>query len=192
MRGLRYNGDILRDYRNTASHYGGVYKEKWPLRYDPRDLSRVFFFDLYSEQWHELGWTHDTGEQLPFNEATLSFAKSLVVSRGGNAKSIDEVAESLNVLLNRMSTPSDRNRRERRLAAVNAMHAQQVRKDQPTLRKPVEEPDKEIELFVDGPIQGRRTTVSGDSTATAKEEIEFVPLRSIDEAMEDDDDSLGF
>jgi len=192
MRGLRYNGDILSEYRNVTSPYGGVHQGKWPFRYDPRDLSRIFFFDLYSEQWHELSWIHDAGERHPFNEATLSFAKSLVISRGGNIKSIDEVAESLNVLLNRMVTPSAQSRRERRLAAVNAMHAQQVRKDQPGAKKPVEEPDEEIDLFVDGVIQGSRTTVSGDSTVADKGQSTFVPLRSMNEALEDDDDELGF
>jgi transposase InsO family protein len=189
---LRYNGDILSDYRNRTSPYRGIHKGKWPFRYDPRDLSRIFFFDLYSEQWHELRWTHDDGAQHPFNEATLSFAKSLLISRGGNIKSIDEVAESLKSLLSRMSTPSEQSRRERKLAAINAMHAQQVRKDQPISRKPIEEPDAEVDLFVDGPIQGRRTTISDDSTVAEKDQFEFVPLRSMDEAMEDDDDELGF
>lgn len=192
MRGLRYNGSILGDYRNVTSPYGGVHKGKWPFRYDPRDLSRVFFFDSYSDRWHELRWIHDAGERHPFNEATLSFAKSLLISRGGNVKSIDEVAESLNALLNRLVTPSDKSRKERRLAAVNAMHAQQVRKDQPRSNNPVEEPDEEVELFVDGPTQGGRTTVSGDTTVTPNGDFEFVPLRSIEEAMEDDDDELGF
>lgn len=192
VRGLRYNGDILSDYRNVTSPYSGIHKGKWPFRFDPRDLSRIFFFDLYSERWHELTWIHDSGERHPFNEATLSFAKSLVISRGGNTKNIDEVAESLNILLRRLVTPSSQSRRERRLAAVNAMHAQQVRKDQPTSRKTVEEPDEEVDLFVDGPLQGNRTTISGSSAATDKDHLEFVPLRSVDEAMEDDDDELGF
>jgi len=192
LRGLRYNGDILKDYRNQTSPYGGIHKGKWPFRYDPRDLSRIFFFDFHSHQWHELSWTHDSGERHPFNEATLSYAKSLVISRAGNINGVDEVAESLNVLLNRLVTPSAQNRRERRLAAVNAMHAQQIRKDQPSLKKPLEEPDEEVDLFVDGLIQGARTTVSGDSAATDRGQSEFVPLRSMNEAMEDDDDELGF
>ena len=190
--GLRYNGDILRDYRNKKSSYGGVYKEKWPLRYDPRDLSRVFFFDLCGEKWHELAWVHDAGEQLPFNEATVSFAKSLVLSRGGNVSGLDEVAESLNSLLSRMATPTERDRRERRLAAVNAIHAQQVRKDQSAATRTMDEPDEAVELFIDGPLQGRRTTVSGDSAAAVTDASAYVPLRSMEEAMEDDDDALGF
>lgn len=192
MRGLRYNGDVLSSYRNQLSPYRGIHKGKWPLRYDPRDLSRIFFFSPHSEQWHELPWLHDDGGRRPFNEATLSYAKSLVVSRGGNVKNVDEVAESLNTLLRRLITPSDQSRKERRLAAVNAMHAQLARKANPRSANSIEEPDEEVELFVDGPIQTLRTTVSGDSGAIGNKVAELIPLRSIEEAMEDDDDELGF
>lgn len=191
LNGLRYNGDILNDYTNKKSPYTGVHNGKWPIRYDPRDLSRVFFYDTFSARWHELAWTHDSGEHRPFNEATLGFAKALLIARGGDSRDFDELAQSLNELLHRMLTPSDKDRRERRLAAVNAMNAQQVRKDQPATKASLPEPDVEENLFESGPITGPRTTVSEDSDpATADSNV--IPLRSIEEAMEDDDDDLGY
>lgn len=192
MNGLRYNGDILGDYRNRKSPYGGMHAGKWPIRYDPRDLSRVFFFDEFSQQWHELAWLHDAGTHRPFNEATLGFAKSLLLSRGGNAQNTDELAETISSLLHRMLTPSELDRHERRLAAVNALHAQSAHRDQQSSKHVfhIEAPDQEVELVTDGPISGLRTTVQSDSAVIT--EPDFATLRTLDEVMEDDDDELGF
>jgi transposase InsO family protein len=191
LRGLRYNADILHDYRNTQSSWGGVHAGKWPIRYDPRDLSRVFFFDEPSSQWCELQWTHDRSEERPFNEATLSFAKALLITRSGNASDVDELAEALNGLLDRMCTPSESDKKERRLAAINAMHSQQVQRDQPTLKRGKTAPDEEVLLVSDGPIEGKRTIFMEEKTQVATSD-DIVPLRTVDEAMEDDDDELGF
>jgi len=191
LRGLRYNADILHDYRNTRSSWGGVHAGKWPIRYDPRDLSRVFFFDEPSSQWCELPWAHDGAEERPFNEATLSFAKALLIRRGGNTSDVDELAEALNGLLDRMSIPSESDRKERRLAAINAMHSQQVQRDQPTSKGETTAPDAEVLLVSDGPIEGKRTIFMEEKTQVGTGD-DIVPLRTVDEAMEDDDDELDF
>jgi transposase InsO family protein len=191
LRGLRYNGDILNDYRNTKSPWGGVHAGKWPIRYDPRDLSRVFFFDDYSSQWYELLWTHDCGDGRPFNESSLSFAKALLIKRHGNPNDVDELAEAMNGLLDRMRVPSKTDRKERRLAAINAMHAQLARRDQPGNKRDKPAPDDEVPLVSEGPIQGGRTIFVEKKVQDGGSD-EIVPLRTIDEAMEDDDDNLDF
>jgi transposase InsO family protein len=191
LRGLRYNADVLHEYHNTQSSWGGVHAGKWPIRYDPRDLSRVFFFDEPSSQWCELQWTHDHGEERPFNEATLSFAKALLIRRGGNTSDVDELAEALNGLLDRMCTPSESDRKERRLAAINAMHGQLAQRDQPVLKGEKAAPDDEVLLVSHGPIEGRRTIFMEEKTEGSGSD-DIVPLRTVDEAMEDDDDELNF
>ena len=191
LRGLRYNADILKDYRQTKSPWAGIHAGKWPIRYDPRDLSRVFFFDEYSSQWHELCWTHDHGNNRPFNEASLSYAKSLLIKRGGNPSDVDELAETMNGVLDRMHTPSENDRQERRLAAVNVMHAQLVKRDQPMPKRTNSAPDDEVLLACDGPIQGPRT-IFKEEDEQHSESTDIVPLRTVDEAMEDDDDDIGF
>lgn len=189
LRGLRYNADILHDYRNTQSSWGGVHAGRWPIRYDPRDLSRVFFFDEPSSQWYELRWMHERGEERPFNEATLSFAKALLIRRGGNTSDVDEMAEALNGVLDRMCTPSASDRKERRLAAINAMHGQLAQRDQPVLKGEKAAPDDEVLLVSDGPIEGSRTIFIEEQTKHSIRD-DIVPLRTVDEAMEDDDDEL--
>jgi len=191
LRGLRYNADVLHDYHNTQSPWGGVHAGKWPVRYDPRDLSRVFFFDDYSSQWCEVQWTHDSGEARPFNEASLSYAKALLIKRGSNPFDVDELAEAVNGLLDRMCTPSETDRKERRLAAINAMHGQLVQRDQPIVKGEKAAPDDEVLLVSDGPIEGRRTIFMEEKTQVGGSD-DIVPLRTVDEAMEDDDDELDF
>lgn len=191
LRGLRYNADILHDYQNMQSSWGGVHAGKWPIRYDPRDLSRVFFFDEPSSQWCELQWTHERGEERPFNEATLSFAKALLIRRGGNTSDVDELAEAVNGLLDRMCTPSESDRKERRLAAINAMHSQQVQRDQPMIKAEKAAPDNEVLLVSNGPIEGGRSIFTEEKTKAGGSDDIF-PLRTVDEAMEDDGDELDY
>lgn len=188
FRGLRYDADILDNYTDKSSPYGGLYAEKWPIRYDPRDLSRIFFFDEDAARWYEIDWTHHNGENRPFNEATLSHAKALLIKRGGNPADIDELSESLNSLLDRIGSPDERSRKERRLAAINAMHASLAKKDAPAKTKAKPAPDAEVNLFVDGPTMGAPKIFD---EAPSQDDADIAPLRSIDEAMEDDDDAYG-
>jgi hypothetical protein len=138
-----------------------------------------------------LQWTHDRSEERPFNEATLSFAKALLITRSGKASDVDELAEALNGLLGRMCTPSESDKKERRLAAINAMHSQQVQRDQPIPKGEKTAPDEEVLLVSDGPIEGKRTIFMEEKTQVGTSD-DIVPLRTVDEAMEDDNDELGF
>ncbi len=104
VRGLRYDGDALNRYRNQDSSYGGVHGGNWPLRYDPRDYSRVFFQDPHDEEWHELEWVDAPPNVRPFNDTLLAHAKEKLLA--GNEKSraysSQELAEVLEEMFDRV------------------------------------------------------------------------------------------
>lgn len=58
LRGLRYDGRGLTAYRDRRSPYTGRHEGLWPIRYDPDDMSRVFFQDPDDHCWHTLRWIH--------------------------------------------------------------------------------------------------------------------------------------
>lgn len=129
VRGLRYDGQALNSFRKVTSPYAGKHKGKWPIRYDPRDLSRVFFLDPDTGLWNDLYRVGTANPHTPFNEATLSYAKALVVERGGNASNRDDVASALDALVSRIEGKELHGKEERRLAARRALHADQARRD---------------------------------------------------------------
>ena len=81
---LVYDGDILNDYRDMKSPYLGKPENegKWPIRYDPRDKSEVYFYDPSLDKWHTLYWTGALYPNRPFDDSTLAFAKLKVEERG--------------------------------------------------------------------------------------------------------------
>ena len=115
--GLRYDGEALNPYRNQSSPYGGLAQGKWPIKYDPRDLSCVYFQDPDSHEWATLSWCDAADSARPFTDATLGYAKALLRTRGGNVKNHEAIAEALNPLLARMAQDELRGREERKLAA---------------------------------------------------------------------------
>lgn len=127
--GLRYDGEALNGYRNRTSPYGGVNRGKWPVRYDPRDLSQVFFLDPKTGEWHALHRAGSRNPQIPFDDATLSHAKSLVKERGGNPRNHRALEGVLDALVERMERQEHEGREERRLAARRAIRAEQARHD---------------------------------------------------------------
>lgn len=71
MFNLRFDGDGIEPHRNRKSPYGGVHEGKWPIRYDPDDVSRVFFQDPENHTWHSLRWVHAADVPVPFSEEVL-------------------------------------------------------------------------------------------------------------------------
>lgn len=184
VRGLRYDGDILNDFRNQKSPYTGLNTGKWPVRYDPRDHSRVFFYDHTLRDWHTLLWIGHTEAPRPFDAAMLSHAKSLVVSRGGNPRDHDEMVITLNGLLDRMDVEVIAGRKERRIAAINAVQRGIVRRDQPRMNGLVG-PDAEssaVTTWLDEALD----LASGESGDNAGSPIPR--FRTVSEAMEEDDE----
>lgn len=153
LRGLRYNSEVLDEWRDLPSPYPNVHRGAWPIRYDPRDLSEVFFYDPTLQEWHAVPRHGASPVNRPFNDATLSYAKSLVISRGGTiaADRRQEMNQVLDDLLDRIAALEVEGRKERRLAAVHAMRtieAYEERKRAAPQRQvgSVMEPDAEADL----------------------------------------------
>jgi hypothetical protein len=79
VHGLRYDGPALRRYRNCKSPYTGRHEGQWPLRYDPDDISRLYFQDPEDHSWHELRWIHASDVPVPFSGEVLAYARRLAL-----------------------------------------------------------------------------------------------------------------
>ena len=112
VHGLRYNGEALTPYRNRTSPFTGVHAGKWPIRFDPDDVSRVYFCDPVDNAWHTLVWEHAADIGVPFSAETLAYAKRLALVAG---RHVDE-RRALAELLERFDAGLVRSPVERRLA----------------------------------------------------------------------------
>jgi hypothetical protein len=98
IRGLWYDGDVLEDYRGTASTRGGMHKGQWVIRRDPRDCRQVFFQDPVTHAWHALDWTGlpPSGQVPAFGDAR---ARDLLKKAAASGLKPKSDAELLPVLL---------------------------------------------------------------------------------------------
>lgn len=112
VNGLRYNGEGLCPYRNARSPYRGANPGKWPIRYDPDDITKVFFQDPEDGQWHALVWEHAAQIALPFSAEALAYARRLAVQTDRFADDRRVLAE----LLERWDAGLTANPTERRMA----------------------------------------------------------------------------
>ncbi|MHB1571801.1 MAG: Mu transposase C-terminal domain-containing protein, partial [Solirubrobacteraceae bacterium] len=129
LHGLRYDGPGLNAYRNRTSEITGPHAGKWPVRFDPDDIRRVFFQDPHSNEWHTLWWEHHSEIAVPFSAETLVYARRL-------ARQTDRFPDdrrALAELLERWDAGLTRNPTERRMA----LRLAQQRTDR--LRAPVDE-----------------------------------------------------
>lgn len=122
VHGLRYNGGALTPYRNRTSPFTGVHAGKWPIRYDPDDVSVVYFCDPTNNAWHTLVWEHASDIAVPFSAEALAYAKRLALVSG---RHVDE-RRALAELLERFDVGLVRNPVERRLA-LRASEQRQAR-----------------------------------------------------------------
>lgn len=112
LNGLRYNGQALSAYRNRTSPFTGAHAGKWPLRFDPDDVSRVYFQDPADQSWHELVWEHAEDLGAAFSAETLAYARRLAVASGRHVDDRRALAE----LLDRWNAGLVRHPAERRMA----------------------------------------------------------------------------
>ncbi|MFV8160554.1 Mu transposase C-terminal domain-containing protein [Mycobacterium sp. 134] len=77
----RYNGPSLNPFRNMTSPYKGKAKGRWPIHYDPDDITRAYFRDPDTRKWHPLVWEHAPSLQMPLSEDALQFARKLAASK---------------------------------------------------------------------------------------------------------------
>lgn len=79
--GRRYNGPALNPYRNITSSYTGKAKGRWPIHYSPDDITRAYFRDPETRQWHTLTWEHAPSMDMPLNEDAMTFARKLAAAK---------------------------------------------------------------------------------------------------------------
>ena len=127
--GLRYDGDILKDFRNLPSPYTGRHEKKWPFPYDPRDRSVIYFQDPETAAWHSIQWTGAGGRLRPFADRTLKYAKSIVLRRHLDPHSVDDMNAVLNELLDRIDSRQMQGAKERRIAALHEIETSNAAKD---------------------------------------------------------------
>lgn len=112
LHGLRYDGPGLNAYRNRASDLTGPHAGKWPVRFDPDDIRRVFFQDPDSNQWHVLLWEHHSEIAVPFSAETLAYARRLA----RKTERFPDDRRALAELLKRWDAGLTRNPTEQRMA----------------------------------------------------------------------------
>ena len=153
LHGLRYDGPGLNAYRNRRSDFTGAHAGKWPVRFDPDDIRRVFFQDPHSNEWHTLWWEHHSEIAVPFSAETLAYARRL-------ARQTDRFPDDRRALARaaeRWDAGLTRNPTERRMA----LRLAQQREDR---------------LRAAGDEEGRRSPIS---RASARSPGGPAPLRSI-------------
>jgi hypothetical protein len=77
---------VLDPLRYTRSPYGGRRVGEWPIRYDPRDLSRVFAQDPGTGVWGVLPWRHAVGPERPFTDSLLAVARRIAAAELAGAR----------------------------------------------------------------------------------------------------------
>jgi transposase InsO family protein len=110
--GLRYDGPALNPYRSRTSPYPGKRAGRWPLRADPGDVSKVWFQDPASNQWHMLRWEHTDALGSPFSSEALAYARQLATA----THRFPDTRRALAELLEQWGAGLAGNRAERRMA----------------------------------------------------------------------------
>ena len=143
FRSLVYDDVVLNGFRHERSPFNGLHKGKWPIKYDPRDLSRIFFKHPDKGTWHELGRVGAEDTDRPFTDLTRDYAKRLVRERGGNSRNHEELNRALDELLRRYERNELQGRREQRLAAVERARRSDVGRDRPAATTLLDDQDTE-------------------------------------------------
>lgn len=128
--GLRYNDDVLAEYRNVPSPYPDR-SSQWPFKRDPRDVSVLYFLDLSTDEWVVVPRHKPRLEGRPFDENTLAYAKTLVMERQGSTRHarMQAISQELDDLLDRQDALASESKREHRLAARRVMQAKNAARD---------------------------------------------------------------
>jgi transposase InsO family protein len=133
--GLRYNADVLNDYRDLPGPRPDEHRDRWPFWVDPDDLRQVWFRipdGPRRGEFAEVPWVHRDRVDAPFSDDVLVEAKKRVVARLGRNGNVENVADMLQTMLDGWDAGAVGSRREHRLALRNARA-----RDDESKRKPV-------------------------------------------------------
>jgi transposase InsO family protein len=141
---VRYDSPELDPLRLRRSRFGGSANGQWPFRVDPRDLSRIYFYDAELRRWFTVPWRSEHAEERPFGEFTVELARRIARARGSRddvhdtARAIIEVLETAPAC-HAASRGRERQRLRREIAA-----AQQSRRETPARHAAAAEPADRI------------------------------------------------
>lgn len=109
---LRFDAVCLNRYRNSQSPWGGRNAGKWPFRYDPDDITALYFQEPETRNWERVPWVRADELNLPFSIDSLDYVRRSARKPG---VPFDEVA-ALSHLLERWQAGVTQNVAERRMA----------------------------------------------------------------------------
>jgi hypothetical protein len=81
---------------------------KHPFKVDPRDMSRIWFFDPEREAWFAIRRKNAADPDMPFSRDALRWAKRLLIDAGGDVSDRQAVSHQLDDLLDRHLREPDR------------------------------------------------------------------------------------
>ncbi|WP_406495738.1 transposase [Streptomyces sp. NBC_00846] len=76
----RYSGEGLPE-AGIRSPYDGPVKNGWPFQVDPDDITRIYFRNPTTREWHTLTWEHAPSARMPLSEDALVFARQLAAAK---------------------------------------------------------------------------------------------------------------
>ncbi|WP_405985496.1 helix-turn-helix domain-containing protein [Streptomyces sp. NBC_00872] len=76
----RYSGPGLPE-AGIRSPYDGPVKNGWPFQVDPDDITRIYFRNPSTREWHTLTWEHAPSARMPLSEDSLIFARQLAAGK---------------------------------------------------------------------------------------------------------------
>lgn len=65
----RYRSEVLQMLGGRESPYGGPHAGRWPLRYNPDDITRIYIQHPSTFAWYELEWEHAHKFDVPLSKA---------------------------------------------------------------------------------------------------------------------------
>ncbi|MFF8925690.1 transposase [Streptomyces longwoodensis] len=125
---LHYSAPIMGTHNGSKSPYTQA-NGAWPIRYDPRDMTQVYFHDPYTGVWHTLRWTHALTGLEPFTDITLREVKQELRERGRDPQDQEAVLDALLDLQNRTDAAEASTARSRRARARDAERARAAARD---------------------------------------------------------------
>ncbi|WP_328765376.1 MULTISPECIES: helix-turn-helix domain-containing protein [unclassified Streptomyces] len=76
----RYSGTGLPE-PGARSPYDSPVKNGWPFQADPDDITKIYFRNPTTREWHTLTWEHAASAEMPLSEDALTFARQLAASK---------------------------------------------------------------------------------------------------------------
>ena len=99
--GLRtYDSRELNPYRRQNSGIQAKH-DRWEVRYDPYDISRIWIRNHHHGGWLSATWTHLRTGPVPFGELAWTHARQIVAARGSDPVTEAEIATAAAELLDR-------------------------------------------------------------------------------------------